>query len=102
LGQRLVDALENALDVERTFEAAHRSPVHPASRLRRDEALGNAASGFNTASIGLVGALDHLRAWYQLIAGDLQRFPLPMFAPYSLARGAYEPALLTLWLLDPL
>ena len=31
----------------------------------------------------------------------MDRHPLPVFSPYSLARGAYEAALLTLWLLDP-
>jgi hypothetical protein len=35
------------------------------------------------------------------VAGDLKRFPLPVFSQYTLARAAYEPALLTLWLLDP-
>jgi hypothetical protein len=62
---------------------------------------GNAASVFNTASVAIVGALDHLRTWYQIVAGDLRRFPLPVFSHYTLARAAYEPALLTLWLLDP-
>ena len=51
--------------------------------------------------MAVAGSLDHLRTWYQLVAGDLKLFPLPIFSPYTLARGAYEPALLALWLLDP-
>jgi hypothetical protein len=49
----------------------------------------------------MVGALDHLLTWYQIVAGDLKRFPMPVYSHYTLARAAYEPALLTLWLLDP-
>jgi hypothetical protein len=101
LGQRLLETLTLAVELEETFVVQYQLPVHARSRLRVDESVGNAASGFNTASIAVVGALDHLRTWYQLIAGDLKRFPLPLFSPYTLARGAYEPALLTLWLLDP-
>ena len=48
---------------------------------------------FNTASVAIVGALDHLTTWYQIVAGDLKRFPLPVFSHYTLARAAYEPAL---------
>jgi len=101
LGQRLLDALTHVVELEETFEIQHRLPVHDRSRLRLDESVGNAASGFNTASVAVAGSLDHLRTWYQLVAGDLKRFPLPIFSPYTLARGAYEPALLALWLLDP-
>lgn len=99
--QRLHDTLARAVELEETFEAQHRRPIDASSLLRRDEATGNAASVFNTASVALVGALDHLTTWYQIVAGDLKRFPLPVFSHYTLARAAYEPALLTLWLLDP-
>jgi hypothetical protein len=99
--QRLHDTLARAVELEETFEAQHRLPVHASSGLRRDEATGNAASVFNTASAAMVGALDHLHTWYQIVAGDLKRFPLPVFSHYTLAHAAYEPALLTLWLLDP-
>jgi hypothetical protein len=101
LGQRLRDTLARAVELEKTFEEQHQLPVQASSPLRRDEAVGNAASVFNTASVATVGALDHLRALYQIVAGDLKRFPLPVFSHYTLARAAYEPALLTLWLLDP-
>jgi len=101
LGQRLLDILTLAVEMEETFVVQCQLPVHAQSRLRIDESIGNAASGFNTASIAVAGALDHVRTWHQLIAADLKRFPLPLFSPYTLARGAYEPALLTLWLLDP-
>ena len=101
LGQRLYDTLARAVELEEIFEAQHRLPIDASSLLRRDEAAGNAASVFNTASVATVGALDHLRTWYQIVAGDLKRFPLPVFSHYTLARAAYEPALLTLWLLDP-
>ncbi|GIH19164.1 hypothetical protein [Rugosimonospora africana] len=100
LGQRLLDILAPAVELEDNFVAQHRLPVHAQSRLRADESVGNAASAFRTASIAVVGALDHLCTWHQLIAGDLNRFPLRTFSPYTLARAAYEPALLTLWLLD--
>jgi hypothetical protein len=99
--QRLHDSLARAVELHETFVAQHRLPVHPSSCLRRDEAVGNAASGFNTASVATVGALDHLLTWYQIVAGDLKRFPLPVFSHYTLARAAYESSLLTLWLLDP-
>ena len=99
--QRLHDTLARAVELEETFEAQHRLPVHASSLLRRDEATGNAASVFNTASAAMVGALDHLHTWYQIVAGDLKRFPLAIYSHYTLARAAYEPALLTLWLLDP-
>jgi hypothetical protein len=99
--QRLHDTLARAVELEGLFEVQHRLRVDASSLLRRDEAVGNAASVFNTASAAMVGALDHLRTWYQVVAGDLKRFPLPAFSHYTLARAAYEPALLTLWLLDP-
>jgi hypothetical protein len=99
--QRLHDTLARAVELQKTFEAQHRLPIHASSLLRRDEATGNAASVFNTASVAMVGALDHLHTWYQIVAGDLKRFPLPIYSHYTLARAAYEPALLTLWLLDP-
>ena len=99
--QRLHDTLARAVELQETFQAQLRLPIHASSRLRRDETTGNAASGFNTASAALVGALDHLLTWHQIVAGDLKRFPLPVFSHYTLARAAYEPALLTLWLLDP-
>jgi hypothetical protein len=35
---------------------------------------GNAASVFNTASVALIGALDHLRAWSGVVAMDLGQF----------------------------
>jgi hypothetical protein len=101
LSQQLHDTLARAVELTETFEAQNRLPIHASSRLRRDEAVGNAASVFNTASVAIVGALDHLTTWYQTVAGDLKRFPLPVFSHYTLARAAYEPALLTLWLLDP-
>lgn len=100
LGQRLLNTLTAGVDLEKTFLTQNRMPVHARSRLRLDQSIGNAASGFNTASIAVAGALDHLCTLYQLIACDIKRFPLPLFSPYTLARGAYEPALLTLWLLD--
>jgi hypothetical protein len=101
LSQQLHDTLARAVELMETFEAQNRLPIHASSRLRRDEAVGNAASVFNTASVAIVGALDHLTTWYQIVAGDLKRFPLPVFSHYTLARAAYEPALLTLWLLGP-
>lgn len=101
LSQQLHDTLARAVELTETFEAQNRLPIHASSRLRRDDAVGNAASVFNTASVAIVGALDHLTTWYQIVAGDLKRFPLPVFSHYTLARAAYEPALLTLWLLDP-
>ena len=70
LVQRLCATLARAVELEATFEAQHRLPVHSSSPLRRDEAVGNAASGFNIASVAVVGALVDLRTWYQIIAGD--------------------------------
>jgi hypothetical protein len=99
--QRLHDTLARAVELDEIFEAQHRLPTDASSLLRRDEAAGNAASGFNTASAAVVGALDHLLTWYAVIDGDLKRFPLALSSHYTLARAAYEPALLTLWLLDP-
>jgi hypothetical protein len=99
--QRLRDTLAQAVELEETFQSQHRLPIHDSSLLRRDEAVGNAASGFNTASVATMGALDHILTWYQIVAGDLKRFPLPVFSQYTLARAAYEHSLLTLWLLDP-
>ena len=61
--QRLRDTLARAVDLEATFDAHHELAVNPSSRLRQDEAVGNAASVFNTASVALIGALDHLRTW---------------------------------------
>ena len=101
LSQQLHDTLARAVELTETFEAQNRLPIHATSRLRRDDAEGNAASVFNTATLAIVGALDHLTTWYQIVAGDLKRFPLPVFSHYTLACAAYEPALLTLWLLDP-
>lgn len=100
LGQRLHDTLLQVVEMEDTFQLQHRLPVHATSRLRLDEGAGNAASGFNTASVSIVSALDHLRTWYQVVAG-ISTFPLPIFTHYTLARAAYEPGLLALWLLDP-
>jgi hypothetical protein len=99
--QRLWDTLARAEELEIVLHDSLRLPVHPQSRLRHDETAGNAASCFNTASISLAGALDHLVTWFHLVAGDLARLPLPIFSHYTLARATYEPALLTLWLLDP-
>jgi hypothetical protein len=101
LSQQLHDTLARAVELTETFEAQNRLPIHASSRLRRDEAVGNAASVFSTASVAIVGALDHLTTWNQIVAWDLKRFPLPVFSHCTLARAAYEPALLTLWLLDP-
>lgn len=100
LGQRLHDTLFAIIEMEDTFQIQHKLPVHATSRLRLDEGVGNAASGFNTASVSIVSALDHLRTWYQVVA-SISTHPLPIFSHYTLARAAYEPALLTLWLLDP-
>jgi hypothetical protein len=91
--QRLHDTLARAVELQDTFVAQHRLPIHASSHLRRDEATGNAASGFNTASVATVGALDHILTWHQIVAGDLKRFPLPVFSHYTLARAAYEPGL---------
>jgi hypothetical protein len=100
LAGRLHDTLAKAVGLERTFQVQHMLPVHAASRLHVDEGTGNAASGFNTASASVVSAVDHLRTWYQIVA-TVNTFPLPVLSHYTLARAAYEPALLTLWLLDP-
>lgn len=100
LGKRLHDILLDAVEIEEAFQIQHKLPVHAKSRLRLDEGIGNAASGFNTASVSVISALDHLRTWYQVVAG-MTTHPLPAFSHYTLARAAYEPALLTLWLLDP-
>lgn len=98
--RRLHDTLSRSVELGETFEQNLRIPLSPSCRLRQDEALGNAASAFNTASVALVGALDHIQTWYSVVAADLTRFPLPLFSHYTLARGAYEPALIVLWLLD--
>jgi hypothetical protein len=76
LRRRLTEALAQAVELKQDFTSDLRLPVHPSSTLRRDEAVGNAASGFNTASAALVGSLDHLLTWYQVVAGDLDRFAL--------------------------
>jgi hypothetical protein len=86
LSQQLHDTLARAVELTETFEAQNRLPIHASSRLRRDEAVGNAASVFNTASVAIVGALDHLTTWYQIVAGDLKRFPLPV-ALHTGSRG---------------
>jgi hypothetical protein len=80
LSQQLHDTLARAVELTETFEAQNRLPIHASSRLRRDEAVGNAASVFSTASVAIVGALDHLTTWNQIVAWDLKRFPLPVFS----------------------
>jgi len=61
--QRLHDTLAQAVELEQTLEAQHRLPVHASSRLRRDQATGNAASVFNIASAATAGAV-----WYHCLA----------------------------------
>jgi hypothetical protein len=54
LGQRLLDTLALAAELRETFDAQNRFPIHRSSHLSRDEAVGNAASMFNTASVATV------------------------------------------------
>jgi hypothetical protein len=53
--QRLHDTLARAIELQETFEAQHRLPVHAASRLRRDEA----------EAMQRPGSTPHLPQWWE-------------------------------------
>lgn len=100
VANRLLDTLGTVKDLEELMTASHVRPVHPQSQLNRDLAAGNAAFAYNYASNSVGTAIDHLRTWYNMVACDLEKFPMPILAHYTLARAVYEPSLHTLWLLD--
>ncbi|NYH40316.1 hypothetical protein HNR22_000043 [Micromonospora jinlongensis] len=97
---RLLHALGTVKDLEERLMASHVRPVPAESQLNRDLAVGNAAFAYNYASNAVGAAIDHLRTWYNMLACDLVKFPMPILAHYTLARAVYEPSLHTLWLLD--
>ncbi|MFI7592815.1 hypothetical protein [Micromonospora sp. NPDC049359] len=97
---RILRALGAVNDLEERMAASKTRPTHAQSQLNRDLSVGNAAFAYNCASNAVGTALDHLRTWYNILACDLGKLPMPILAHYTLARAVYEPSLHTLWLLD--
>jgi len=98
---RLLRTLGAVHKIEERLRSSSIRKIHPESALVRDQAAGNAASGFNCAASALAAAVDHLRTWYYRLGGDLERFSMPIMSHYTLARAVYESSLQALWLLDP-
>src|SRR5467141_1358428 len=82
---KLAAALNDVGDMVDHYNLSLTLPVLPQSLLRADEAVGNVASGFNTASAALVVAIDNLSTWHDVVVGG----SVPVYASYSLARPAY-------------
>jgi hypothetical protein len=99
--QRLLNTLHLVLELEDRLQTSYLQPQHHRSLLSADLAAGNAASAANCAAHALASAIDHLRTWYYLIAGDIVQFSVPILSHYTLARATYEASLHALWLLDP-
>ncbi|MER7996761.1 hypothetical protein [Micromonospora chalcea] len=96
----LLRSLGTVNDLEELMMASHVRSGHAQSQLNQDLTVGNAAFAYNYASNAVGAAIDHLRTWYNMVACDLNKFPMPILAHYTLARAVYEPSLHTLWLLD--
>jgi len=99
--QHLLDALAGVTALEERLRPTSAGPHHPHSLLATDITAEGGNPGFNSASIAITSAIDHLRTWAHLIGIDLNRFPLPILSHFTLARATYESSLTTLWLLDP-
>jgi hypothetical protein len=93
----LLAALERIDELFNRLHVAILTPAAPESAAAVELDNKSQAYAYNVAATAIQNAIDHLRAWRQLLQTGL----MPMYAHMSLLRTAYESALVAYWLLEP-